>query len=444
MGLLAFDRARVEALRIAIGAALDDLHRIRSEDVAACEAMTAIRMACRTLGDVYLPRVQDILRSEAMTSYRPARADGNDARHALVYSMSQGYGWEVAGDPLDDNRLVVTVEEAGALGARLHDGNLDKLIDHPQEAEFIAQQLAVISADPRLRRAFLANLTDLDTLADKYATARLELVTRLRWSGVDPAESSTVQAIDATFAQLSRLYQAAPSTSHAGPYPEWVSNVEPFTAALLVRYADLDPATLGHVSNDLLDRWQFSEPHGEGRDSTGWSDETHDGPNTADILFESMLAVPGACTVYVIDAARKPASMWFSADDFRLAQQVALEGTRPTNIRSADAGEVITSFVALSQSERFVYANDLVNGYPTHYATFLSTLVAPWLLQLSPLNTEWDIDYTAKRELLQTVLSRRRRARRLDRRAAHHRRRTAHIDSRTIAAPRTRRVNTRP
>ncbi len=100
MTLLAFDRSRLDSLRIGVGAALVDLHAIRSDDAAAADAMRCIRNACRTLGDLCLPRVHDILGSEAMTSYRRAEIGGDDIDRATSYRTAHDRGWEVTTDPL--------------------------------------------------------------------------------------------------------------------------------------------------------------------------------------------------------------------------------------------------------------------------------------------------------------------------------------------------------
>ncbi len=99
MTLLAFDRSRLDSLRAAIGAAIDDLTRIRCDDPNAAEAMRTIRLASRTLSETCLPRVHDILHSEAMTSYRPAGIDGCDVFQS-AYSTAHDRGWEVTTDPL--------------------------------------------------------------------------------------------------------------------------------------------------------------------------------------------------------------------------------------------------------------------------------------------------------------------------------------------------------
>lgn len=99
MTLLAFDRSRLASLSVAIGAAIDDLTRIRCDDPDAADAMRAIRLASRTLSETCLPRVHHILHSEAMTSYRPAGIDDCDVFQS-AYSTAHDRGWEVTTDPI--------------------------------------------------------------------------------------------------------------------------------------------------------------------------------------------------------------------------------------------------------------------------------------------------------------------------------------------------------
>ncbi len=100
MGLLAFDRGRLDSLRVGIGAALDDLYAVRSDDAAAADVMRNIRSARSTLGDLYLPRVQDILDSEVMTSYQRAEIGDADVVRALTNATAHGHSWEVITDPV--------------------------------------------------------------------------------------------------------------------------------------------------------------------------------------------------------------------------------------------------------------------------------------------------------------------------------------------------------
>jgi hypothetical protein len=406
MGLLAYDPARLEVLRTAASKALDDVRGIRCDDPEAAAAMIAVRSACRTLNEFCLPRIQDIFNSDAMTSYHRLKLDKNDIRQALVFTMAVAYKWRISSDPFEDDTTIVTTAEARALGARLQHGNLEKLTDKPEELAFIAQQLTIINADPGLRAELLANLTKLDALADTLAASRVQLMDTLARRNSDPTKSVELASIDANLAELTRLYRSPSSTSHAGAYPTWVAGVEPITAALLLRFAGLDPATLAHVSNDLLVRWNDTYPDDEGRQQASWTDaQFAGGPNTADILFQLMLSTPGAASVYVVDAARSPASMWLTATDYRLAQQVALQGTDPANLDPAASGEVLKSFIEFAENEQVVFSNDLVPGHPTGYAAFIGQLVAPWLLQFSPLNGDWKtIDRHDKARLLGLVL----------------------------------------
>jgi len=99
MTLLAFDRSRLDSLRVAIGAAIDDLARIRCDDPQAADTMRAIRRAGHTLTETCLPRVHDILRSEAMTSCRSSDIDTREVLRS-AYSTMHDRGWEMTTDPL--------------------------------------------------------------------------------------------------------------------------------------------------------------------------------------------------------------------------------------------------------------------------------------------------------------------------------------------------------
>jgi hypothetical protein len=105
--MLAFDRARLDTLRLGIGAALDDLHRIRCDDSAAADVMGNIRAATRTLGELWLPRVQDVVNSKAMIScIRRKNADGSDVAEAPGYAALHGM------ESIDDPWPVVSPQAA--------------------------------------------------------------------------------------------------------------------------------------------------------------------------------------------------------------------------------------------------------------------------------------------------------------------------------------------
>ena len=100
MVMLQFDRARVDTLRLALGATLDELRAIRSSDPAAADVMRAIGGSCRTLSDVWLPRIHDILNSTAMTSCTRSAPGVPDVAQATRNRALHHVGWEQINDPL--------------------------------------------------------------------------------------------------------------------------------------------------------------------------------------------------------------------------------------------------------------------------------------------------------------------------------------------------------
>lgn|GEM_PF-6513315 len=101
MTKLAFDRARLDALRLGTGAALYDLHHIRCDDSAAADEMRDLRLATHTLGELWLPRIHDVLNSKALDScIRVKNADGTDVAEAPGYETLLYGAMETIDDPL--------------------------------------------------------------------------------------------------------------------------------------------------------------------------------------------------------------------------------------------------------------------------------------------------------------------------------------------------------
>ena len=98
MTLLAFDPARLDGLRIALGTALDDLDRARCNDAAAAEAMRTIRAASQLLADVWLPRIRGVLDSKSMSE--PTRTKLRDEiGKPVTYPNGPGPTWQLTLDP---------------------------------------------------------------------------------------------------------------------------------------------------------------------------------------------------------------------------------------------------------------------------------------------------------------------------------------------------------
>ncbi len=98
MVLLAFDRNRVDSLRIALGMAFDELRGIRSSEPEAADTLRVLGSACRTLSEIWLPRVHDVLASTAMTSCTRSAAGAVDIAQAAISANALHPGWETATD----------------------------------------------------------------------------------------------------------------------------------------------------------------------------------------------------------------------------------------------------------------------------------------------------------------------------------------------------------
>lgn len=103
MGLMAYHRPRLDALRVAMSAALGELQGIRSDDGAAADAMRSIVEACRVLGDRCLPRVRDILDSDPLTSRQQPWLDSCAFRETVSFQLVREFTWELASDPLESS-----------------------------------------------------------------------------------------------------------------------------------------------------------------------------------------------------------------------------------------------------------------------------------------------------------------------------------------------------
>jgi hypothetical protein len=98
MALLAFDPVRLDSLRNAMGAALEDLQRLRSDDADTAVAMQAVRSATRSLGELWLPRVSDVLLSKSMSSSAGTKIDDRGVT-SLPIAASGDPLWKITHDP---------------------------------------------------------------------------------------------------------------------------------------------------------------------------------------------------------------------------------------------------------------------------------------------------------------------------------------------------------
>lgn len=103
MGWMAYDRGRLDQLRVGLTGALDDLHAMRCDDPDAAEAMRAIREASRIIGDRCLPRVRDLLSTDPMTAPTGSWPLSCQFRASPYFELTHDLQWELAEDPLDLN-----------------------------------------------------------------------------------------------------------------------------------------------------------------------------------------------------------------------------------------------------------------------------------------------------------------------------------------------------
>lgn len=380
--LLAYHPERLATLRNAVVNAIIELRGTTCGLYEALPSDAAVRRMRKDLEVLLLPTIDRILSSAPLHRNSPG-VDLDRLDQSLFRVMSSGYGWHLATDFVGDDATVVTPEEARALGAMLNDADVDDLLNDPEQMAWLAQQLEIISRDPALTAAFLANFHDWARLCNALGYARVDLTVRGDDAGAEAIAAvaridRVVTALAATRAvQLTDLDQC---TDPAALIPQF-DEMTPYAAALVARELSLDPQELAAVSALILTRWQA--------DNTYEYDSWTPGPNAADLLFEAIAASPEAAAAFVLYAADHPAILFQSADDPALAYQVALIGTAPDNLPTELAGEVVITFLHwFETSER--YLNPVDPTYPTGWELFLADLITPWTLQFSPLNSDWD------------------------------------------------------
>ena len=404
MSLLAYDPDRVGHLHRSLRLAAEGLRSIACTDPAAADAVRVVRAMAAQVEQTWLP-----LAARLLTEAPLSRAQ-RDHRHlgaldqSLVRVMAEGYGWSVQLDPLTDDASVVTAEEARALGAMLGEIDLAGLLADPVQLRWLAQQLQVIGRDARLGAEFVANMRDWTTLTRLLGTTRASL----DGAGNPPsAGATTVADLDRVLDGLmaawratlpASVLQARTSATIASLLPP-LDHPDPYVQALLLRSLRLEPATLAEVTGELLRGWVDTKAGGG---STIDLDQPY-GANAADLLLPLLLADPAACAHFMTLVAERPAILFETLDDPEIGHRVALVGTDPANTGSAAAGRALLAVLGYFDVDPYSTAPN-TDGYPGDYGPFLADLVAPWLLQFSGANEEWQADDMTKQHALAIAL----------------------------------------
>ncbi len=168
MTLLAYDPVRLDSLRLAMRAALDDLRCAGSDDAATAAAMQVLRSGARSLSDYWLPRVSNVLNSNAMSgdggpfwqiTRDPGGPDGRSLRASRMYGPdlpgSRSFGEVLEGiasgelepmaAPLDANGRAGShyTSIAFAPGVQREVGYTDLTSDAAKVADFLSDGLPV-------------------------------------------------------------------------------------------------------------------------------------------------------------------------------------------------------------------------------------------------------------------------------------------------------------
>ena len=383
--------------------ALDELRTISSGDPTATDVIGVVRSTASRLELLWLPLLQRLMTTDPLGSSwgRDVLLSGLD--QSLIKVMAD-YGWSVQPDPRHDSVAVVTAEEARSLGARLNQVDVSALAVDREQLQWLAQQLAVIGRDPTLSSNFLANFHNWSTLTSVLGEQRA------RSYDPDWAQSSTPADIDPIFDGLMTIWRrslpptvlaARERATIASLLPE-MEHADPYVQALLLRAEGLDPSTLAVVTDELLTAWvQRKTAWGAG---ASIDLRTASGPNAADILLPGLLRDPASCAQFVALATAHPAVLFETLNDPDIAYEVVLIGTDPSHDTPAAAGDAVVAI--LDYFHRNPYMTMTTNdGHPGEYGPFLADLVAPWLLQFTIANRDWDVDEFTKKDSLAVALN---------------------------------------
>lgn len=393
MSYLAYDPLRIAALAGATCSALEELRHLDCADPLAADAVGRVRLAAVHLDQLWIPLLERISRCDPLGAVDPSGLDAGDLPTAVMRAMADLAGWLVA--ETDPAALVadalpsapLTVDGARALAEVLRHGELRDALDTEEERAWLAAELGMIAADPTLAAAFAVALERHGPLADELAHQRMALL------GDEP--TADVDDIDASFAALAHIDATVHGT---GGLPALTRTMEPYAAAALIRQAALDPTTLAWLSVEVLHRLDNERPG-------MWPEDREPGPKTGDLLFETILATPGAPTPFVIAVRPEPQLLWWTAADAGLAQRVAREGTGPQSIGPVEAHLVLHAF-----TEWFVHLDGLARNnlrftaHPFESRSALGELAAPWLVEFGPGTDDWGPDAGGRRSDLAFVI----------------------------------------
>ncbi len=375
MGYLAYNPCLVQGMLTRMTTAEAGLAAISCADQEAMGAMICVKVAQSELKWTYIPLATRVANDTSMRGGKSSDFDDDDIRNSLMRSMSY-YGWLVTDDPLDDDPATVTPEEARALGAALNNGDVSEDMESTGELVWLQQTLAVIDADPALRAEFLGNFSDWDEAMDRLAYVHLEA------QGDDSADGA-VRA-DAALGSIAVLASIFAAGKGLDGYEEVVDTMDPYAGALFVVELPLTDDQLANVSNDLLKRrYEGDEP---------MIDFDFQGDNTADVLFRELIDRPQAAAAFLGIAVDDDLFVVFNGVGHgQLIEELLVAGTSPDVLTEQEAGRVVVPLLqfTVENGDDMGFMYRYHDGFELNTHLVMSSVIAPWLLNITSRETEW-------------------------------------------------------
>ena len=323
MGKLAFCADRIDSLRAALMAGLDQLNDLRPTDRAACDEARLIDNVVQRLSHWY-PLLTDIGQSDVMTRYQPRRGlDGIDLAAPRLSAPHAGESQAV--DPLDGGNLTAVAQEIalemvdGNYAEMLLDANLQRLND----------LIHRILADPAARQVLI------NTLGEEGMILLIDnLAIRCHQLSLD-GDYDGVTIVEGLWAQLG----AALNTYGKQPgmpvdRDTVVSSIDPTAAAHMIAAMTLLPDELARLTKVVLERtldpMAYFEPAYAGA-----------GLTPADILFPKLAASPAASLSFLKQIDDNLDLLFVVTGGKVDVPVIVLNATDAARVSSDQAGDVV-------------------------------------------------------------------------------------------------------
>jgi hypothetical protein len=406
MGYLAYDPQRVQGMRGRMVDAHAELVRLRGSlpaeipEVAAARA--ALQQALASWEWICLPVITRVASDDSLC--RSPVATGidvdttGDQRWQPMLRLVETHGWRITHDA-DTARPTMDPTQARALGEYLATADLRGELSGEREFEILRWQLQRIAANPILLDAFLDGLGGsclaLSTftrlaavLADRRATSMAELP-------FDPTLTNDVADVEATLATLATIAVAAAGSPDAAA--DWLTTIDPYAAALLLRNIELDSEVLAATAIELMRR----ELDGDGIDPDVvrllFEENTHD------VVLQRLLSDAEACDIVAAQAVLAPGILGIASDTS--AEQTLLKvATDPRRVDVAAAGAVIVPLIELVDTWGLWSVVATASDDYVPYEAFLGELAGPWLMQFTGRTDDWGWSRSDAAQALRTIL----------------------------------------